>query len=149
MKRLINCLLLCTALLFIGCNDADESSVLGGKEPLDVTSKNLAGKWEAYKSFDSLSNLWISDYGKSGQYYYVLTMKESGTYDVSGRDSGISYSYSGVYTINDSVLTLYISTSGEMELIMEANVESLTGSELVLREDIDDANHTLLYLHRR
>lgn len=149
MKRLIFLVLILSAAVMWGCDDANETSATGGKDPQEVTSENLAGKWEAFKLYDSKTDEWIVDYGKEAQYYFVLTMKEAGTYEVSGKEHGISYSYSGVYTINKSMLTLYISTSGEMELIMEAHVESLTGSELVLREEYDDQNHTLLYLRRK
>ncbi len=149
MKRLINLMLILSAVVMWGCNDAEESSVKGGNDPQEVTSENLAGKWQAFKFYDSESDSWITDYGKESQYFYQLTMKEAGTYEVDGKEHGINYSYSGVYTINKSVLTLYISSSGEMELIMEARVESLTGSELVLRESFEDETHTLLYLRRK
>ena len=134
MKKILYLLLLSTmAVYFTGCKDKKDEEVT-----LDISEKNLVGKWSCYK------DVW-SEYGEqdtyeySGGEYWYITFSADGTYKMEEKwkdEETNEYetdTENGEWEVNGKKLIL----DGEEE----CTIRSLTNKELILYDSGTDFWH--------
>ncbi len=126
MKKLIYALLTLTLVAFVGCKKDDAKQ-------LDVTTDNLIGTWEIYKTYDKEDG-WDTEYGAKYGYQWQITFRSNGTGTSVEIDEDGTYEEDFTYTVANG--TIKLSFSGYTEQI---KVKSLTQKELVT---IDEDGHS-------
>jgi hypothetical protein len=118
MKKLIYALLTLTLVAFVGCKKDDAKQ-------LDVTTDNLIGTWEIYKTYDKEDG-WDTEYGAKYGYQWQITFRSNGTGTSVEIDEDGTDEQDFTYTVANG--TIKLSYGGYTDQI---KVKSLTKKELV------------------
>lgn len=118
MKKLVYALLALSLVAFVGCKKDDDKQK-------EVTTANLVGTWELYKTYDKEEG-WDTEYGSKYGYQWQVTFRADLTGTSVEIDDDGTFEQAFTYNVENGVIKL--NYNGYTDRI---HVKSLTQNELV------------------